>query len=130
MKMTRIFALSASLLLASCTLSPSSSSLASSNENSSIVSSENSTPSSTGSSPSSALREFTLAELAAYNGDNGADAYIAVNGTVYDVTNVAEWSNGWHKGMHLAGTDCTAAFADSPHSLAFLNSLSVVGTLV
>jgi predicted heme/steroid binding protein len=71
-----------------------------------------------------------LTELATYNGDNGALAYIAVNGTVYDVTNAAEWENGWHKGMHLAGTDCTAAFADSPHSLSFLNSLPIVGTLV
>ncbi len=128
MKSLRLIALAASLLLVSCTLTPSSSSSSSSSVSSSIASSQSSTV--TSSESSSALREFTLTELATYNGDNGSLAYIAVNGTVYDVTNVAEWSNGWHKGMHLAGTDCTAAFADSPHSLSFLNSLTVVGTLV
>lgn len=78
---------------------------------------------------STTLRVFTLVELAAFNGDNGADAYIAVSGTVYDVTNVAEWENGWHKGMHLAGTDATTAFAGSPHSAGFLAQLTIVGTL-
>jgi len=76
------------------------------------------------------LRQFTLAQLSAYNGDNGSTAYIAVNGVVYDVTGVEEWSDGWHKGMHLAGTDATAAFGDSPHSLSFLNQLDIVGSLV
>lgn len=115
MKTLRLFALAASLLIVACAPTNGSSS-----SSSSITSSES----------SSALQQFTLAELAAFNGDNGALAYIAVNGTVYDVTNAAEWENGWHKGMHLAGTDCTAAFADSPHSLSFLNSLPIVGTLV
>ncbi|OHE40814.1 MAG: hypothetical protein A2Y16_07120 [Tenericutes bacterium GWF2_57_13] len=76
------------------------------------------------------LRQFTLAQLAVYNGNNGSTAYIAVNGVVYDVTGVDEWDNGWHKGMHLAGTDATAAFGDSPHSLSFLNQLDIVGTLL
>ncbi|MFA5006869.1 MAG: cytochrome b5 domain-containing protein [Candidatus Izemoplasmatales bacterium] len=75
------------------------------------------------------LRSFTLTELAQYNGNGGSTAYIAVNGIVYDVTHVSEWTNGWHKGMHLAGTDATAAFADSPHSASFLNQLTKVGTL-
>lgn len=54
---------------------------------------------------------------------------MAVNGIVYDVTHAAEWNNGWHKGMHLAGTDATAAFADSPHALSILSSLPIVGVL-
>lgn len=115
MKTLRLLALAASLLIVACSPTPSSSS-----NSSSVTSSES----------SSALREFTLTELAQYNGDNGSLAYIAVSGTVYDVTNAAEWSNGWHKGMHLAGTDCTAAFADSPHSQSILSSLPIVGTLV
>ncbi len=115
MKTLRLFALAASLLIVACAPSPSSSS------NSSSISSSDS---------SSILREFTLTELAQYNGDNGSPAYIAVSGTVYDVTNASEWDNGWHKGMHLAGTDCTAAFADSPHTASILSSLPIVGTLV
>jgi len=65
-----------------------------------------------------------------FDGHSGTTAYIAVNGIVYDVTDVAEWTNGWHKGMHLAGTDATAAFADSSHSSAFLGQLEIVGTLL
>ena len=109
----------AAALLASCaSITPSSSN----------ATSTTSTPTSQVAS-SSQLRVFTLAELAEYNGDNGSDAYIAVNGTVYDVTNADEWNNGWHKGMHLAGTDATAAFADSPHSASLLATLPIVGTL-
>lgn len=74
-------------------------------------------------------RVFTLAQLAAYDGTGTADAYIAVNGIVYDVTNADGWDHGWHQGLHLAGTDATAAFADSPHSASLLNSLPRVGIL-
>ena len=81
-------------------------------------------------STSSELRQFTLSELAQYNGDNGGLAYVAVNGIVYDVTDAAEWENGWHKGLHLAGTDATAVFATSPHSQTLLDTLPIVGTLV
>jgi predicted heme/steroid binding protein len=75
------------------------------------------------------LRVFSLVELATFNGNNGSAAYIAINGTVYDVTHASEWSNGWHKGMHLAGTDASSAFGDSPHSRSILSSLPIVGTL-
>jgi predicted heme/steroid binding protein len=88
------------------------------------------TSSTTTSGSQTTLRQFTLSELAAFNGDGGTTAYMAVNGIVYDVTNAPEWTNGWHKGMHLAGTDATAAFADSPHSASFLNQLEIIGTLI
>lgn len=83
----------------------------------------------TSTTTESTQRVFTLAELATYDGDGGTTAYIAVNGTVYDVTNVSEWENGWHKGVHLAGTDATTAFAGSPHSASLLATLTIVGTL-
>lgn len=73
---------------------------------------------------------FTLTELAQYDGLNGAKAYVAINGIVYDVTNEDEWSNGSHQGMHLAGTDATAIFAQSPHSQALIDSLKQIGTIV
>ena len=38
--------------------------------------------------------EFTLEELAAYDGQNGSPAYIAIDGVVYDVTDVPQWTNG------------------------------------
>ena len=96
----------------------------------STTTSTSTTTTSTSTTQSVTLRSFTLAELAVFDGHSGTTAYIAVNGIVYDVTDVAEWTNGWHKGMHLAGTDATAAFADSPHSSAFLGQLDIVGTLL
>ncbi|HRY77202.1 MAG TPA: cytochrome b5 domain-containing protein [Candidatus Izemoplasmatales bacterium] len=97
---------------------------------STTTTSTSTTTTSTSTTQSVTLRSFTLAELAVFDGHSGTTAYIAVNGIVYDVTDVAEWTNGWHKGMHLAGTDATAAFADSSHSSAFLGQLEIVGTLL
>ena len=74
--------------------------------------------------------EYTLTQLAEFDGLNGAKAYIAVNGIVYDVTNEDEWDNGTHQGMHLAGTDATAIFGQSPHSQAFLDGLTQIGVVV
>jgi predicted heme/steroid binding protein len=71
---------------------------------------------------------FTLDELSQYTGSNGSTAYIAVNNIVYDVTDV--FRNGVHQGMQLGGTDATAIFQSSPHTMSLLDSLPVVGTLV
>ena len=75
-------------------------------------------------------KTFTLAELQAYDGQDGAKAYIAVDGIVYDVTDADGWENGYHSGVLLAGTDATAAFESSPHSASILEYLPEVGTLV
>ncbi|MBU1145802.1 MAG: hypothetical protein KJ971_08145 [Firmicutes bacterium] len=87
------------------------------------------TTASTSTTTISTLRVFTLVELATYNGDNGTTAYMAVSGVVYDVSNDPEWNNGWHQGMHLAGTDATLAFAGSPHTASILSTLPIVGSL-
>jgi len=71
---------------------------------------------------------WTLEKLAAYNGKNGQPAYIAVNGTIYDVTSLGSWSNGTHNG-YSAGVDLTDAFSASPHSMSILSSAIVVGTI-
>ena len=72
---------------------------------------------------------FTLQTLASYNGRNGAPAYIAVQGTVYDVTNVSGWSGGSHHGIS-AGQDLSVAFSSSPHSYSILSMAKIVGSLV
>lgn len=72
---------------------------------------------------------FTLAELRKFNGQNGNSAYVAIGGTVYDVTNAKGWSNGTHKSGITAGKDLTKEIASAPHGLSVLSGLPVVGVL-
>ena len=39
------------------------------------------------------MRKFTKETLSNYNGKNGRPAYIAFNGTVYDVTNTVSYTH-------------------------------------
>jgi predicted heme/steroid binding protein len=73
---------------------------------------------------------FTLDELAKFDGKNGNPAYIAVDGVVYDVTNVPEWKGGSHWGRFFAGKDLTTEIKTlSPHGVSKLKGVPVVGTL-
>jgi predicted heme/steroid binding protein len=75
-------------------------------------------------------RAFTVEELSRYNGSNGNPAYVAVNGIVYDVSNVMRWAGGSHFGL-MAGQDHTSDFMDCHGGMTErLQSLPVVGTLV
>ncbi len=78
---------------------------------------------------SGAERTFTLEELAAFNGKNGQPAYTAVEGIVYDVTNYKGWSEGQHIN-YFAGEDLTEKTKASPHGLAIMKDVPVVGKLV
>ncbi|MBI4657010.1 MAG: YHS domain-containing protein [Elusimicrobia bacterium] len=55
-------------------------------------------------------RTFTLEELKKYDGKNNMPAYVAVNGVVYDVSQVKPWKGGEHKNRHSAGADLTDMF--------------------
>ncbi|MFC6274496.1 cytochrome b5 domain-containing protein [Levilactobacillus tangyuanensis] len=71
---------------------------------------------------------FNQVELAKYNGQNGQPAYVAVDGSVYDVTGVAAWAGGKHHG-NLAGQELTSVIdGQSPHGRKVLKGLPVVGT--
>ena len=72
---------------------------------------------------------MTLAELAQNNGQNGRPAYVAVNGTIYDVTESPRWQNGQHPPDHQAGMDLTEELASAPHVRAVVERFPVVGTL-
>ena len=121
------FLLGASLIFGACgttqatTIDKASTSAAAS----SAVSSSDAASS---SSTQSNAQTFTLDELSQYDGKNGNDAYVAVDGIVYDVTNAAKWQNGNHYGVQ-AGTDCTTAISRSPHGSSVLDGLLIVGTL-
>ena len=72
---------------------------------------------------------FTLQELSKYDGKDGNPAYVAVNGTVYDVTNNAAWAAATHFGL-IAGKDLTNEFASCHAGQPILSKLKAVGKLV
>ena len=75
------------------------------------------------------MRTFTNEELRQYNGKDGAPAYIAYKGKVYDVSNSFLWQQGKHQVVHFAGLDLTQALDDAPHGPDLLERVPMVGTL-
>jgi predicted heme/steroid binding protein len=74
-------------------------------------------------------RNFTIEELAEYNGKNGKPAYIAYQGKVYDVSQSDFWLDGEHMGLHQAGKDLTEELELAPHREEMLKRVNLVGTL-
>lgn len=72
---------------------------------------------------------FTPEGLHGFDGRNGRKAYVAVEGTVYDVTESRLWKNGRHT-RHLAGDDMTEMIKQAPHGPEKLSAMQVVGRLV
>ena len=75
-------------------------------------------------------KDFTIAELAQWDGTEGRPAYIAFNGKIYDVTASKLWKDGNHVKKHLAGFELTNAMKQAPHGADRLDSLPVIGTLI
>jgi predicted heme/steroid binding protein len=73
-------------------------------------------------------RYFTLEELSLYNGKNGAPAYVAVNGVVYDVTNNSVWKGDSHFGLD-PGNDLSVNFATCHPGAMVLTRLPIIGYL-
>lgn len=75
-------------------------------------------------------QDLTAEELAKYNGVDGREAYVAINGVIYDVTDANDWSAGKHYGVS-AGKDLTSSF-DTCHEeqQKYIESLPVVGKLI
>lgn len=80
--------------------------------------------------PEEELIEFTIEELAAFDGKDGRKAYIAVDGYIYDVTNNPNWRNGSHQGMFQAGRDLSEEILTSPHGKSFLDRVPKIGILI
>ena len=72
---------------------------------------------------------MNLAELAEHDGRDGRRAYIAVNGTVYDVTDSPRWEEGLHPPDHQAGKDLTEELAKAPHVRTVIERFPVIGSL-
>lgn len=74
-------------------------------------------------------KQFTLEELAQFDGSGGKPAYVAVGGTVYDVSVQGAWGGGTHFGLY-AGKDLTAHFQACHDNDTILNALPKVGVLI
>jgi predicted heme/steroid binding protein len=72
---------------------------------------------------------FSLEELSWFDGKNDRPAYIAHQGTIYDVTGSRLWKNGAHGVKHAAGHDLTETITSAPHGDEVLRAMPVVGTL-
>jgi predicted heme/steroid binding protein len=75
------------------------------------------------------MRRFTRKELARYNGQDGASAFIAYEGRVYDVSHSFLWQDGRHQVLHTAGADLTACLDEAPHGADLLARFPVIGML-
>ena len=72
---------------------------------------------------------LTIEELAKYDGTNGNKAYIAIDGKIYDVTDIAPWKGGNHHG-YTAGKDLTNEIKTvAPHGMTPIEKLTPIGTI-
>ncbi|MCH4056839.1 cytochrome b5 domain-containing protein [Lapidilactobacillus gannanensis] len=71
-------------------------------------------------------RTFTKTELAEYNGVQRPEKYVAIDGLVYDLTEIPTWSGANHHG-NVAGQDLSAIIVNAPHKKSVLAKLTVVG---
>jgi predicted heme/steroid binding protein len=75
------------------------------------------------------MKSFNKEELARYNGKDGAPAYVAYQGKVYDVSDSFLWQNGRHQVLHNAGEDLTDSLEQAPHGVEMLERFPVIGIL-
>lgn len=77
-------------------------------------------------------RVVTQSELAAADGKNGKDCYVAVDGIIYQIKDFNLWSNGEHTtsgGQAFCGADMSEVIGKSPHGRSKLNKLIIIGKL-
>ncbi|SHJ43044.1 Predicted heme/steroid binding protein [Malonomonas rubra DSM 5091] len=72
---------------------------------------------------------MTKEELATFNGQNGQPTYVAVSGTIYDVSESKMWVDGNHVNAHSAGQDLTDELKSAPHVRTVVERFPVVGKL-
>lgn len=119
-----LLVLMAALVLAACGGDTSSEEPADTNED--AVEEENNDKDATENDDG---KVFTLDELSEYDGKDGNPAYVAVDGVVYDVSDIGVWADGEHFSGVEAGQDNTDMIGQSPHGESVLEDLPVVGTL-
>ena len=76
------------------------------------------------------MKEFTREQLTAFNGKEGAPAFFAYKGRVYDGSQSFLWRRGRHWARHFAGLDLTDALEGAPHGEDLLERLPIIGILI
>lgn len=74
--------------------------------------------------------EFTLEELASYDGKEGRPAYFIFEEKVYEATQSRLWKQGNHMGRHKAGYDLTAELKLAPHGREKVIAMRTAGVLI
>lgn len=78
-------------------------------------------------------KTFNEAELAAFDGKDGNDCYVAVDGVVYNIEDSPYWnSEGEHtmsNDVASCGRDLSEEIKQSPHGKSNLRGFDVVGEL-
>lgn len=69
---------------------------------------------------------FDPETLSHFDGKEGAPAYVAYKGKVFDMSSLKLWKNGVHM-KHAAGQDMTESLPKAPHGEEKLDGLPVVG---
>ncbi len=74
---------------------------------------------------------YSAAELTEFNGKEGKDCLVAVNGKVYKIEQGNLWQDGEHassEGKAYCGRDLSDVIGQSPHGTSKLETLEIVGT--
>ncbi len=74
--------------------------------------------------------EFTIGDLASFDGKEGRPAYFAFEGKVYDATHSPLWKQGVHMGRHNSGNDLTEALKLAPHGREKVTAMTAIGALI
>jgi len=76
------------------------------------------------------LLQMTIEELAQFNGKDGAKAFVAIDGNVYEVTGNRKWLEGNHEQGMSAGRDLSEFISGAPHGYDILKQFTIVGKIV
>lgn len=74
-------------------------------------------------------KRISKKDLQSFDGKDGRPAYIAHNGSVYDVTDNLYWTDGNHLESHFAGVDLTVELGDAPHGPEVFDGIKKIGVL-
>jgi predicted heme/steroid binding protein/uncharacterized membrane protein len=73
------------------------------------------------------MKVFDPEQLARANGDNDDQVFVAVNGSVYDLSSSKRWARGKHMNRHRAGADLSTDILGAPHGPEVLDRFPKVG---